>query len=347
MDAVEQITLVEHIRKRLGIYWPTHDGIPDASVWIYLLDQLATGMGAAFMRGEVSYVDIRYDAGSRTMSIECDGSVTTDGLCEICKGDISGLLMGYLDLGVDAYTMIAALSHRMEIATCRNGEWYAVQRRDGRVGALERLFPEVMGAGQRNIIRVSFIPSKDCYNDVDLDDVWSNESLAGLGNGLAARFPGLVVSLNGHRYHFYENGMQRMAAELLEPLGGGTLIYPKSVSRENVSLAFGAARRDDSHRRVFGRFYLNGREVKNQNVMGRIMGIAVNLLVDNGDICSSGYDFVFIVNVYCPDMHFNDEWRNAYNREGRNPNYRLASDTKYLNSKIAKCMLMAFKEYMR
>ena len=58
MDAVEQITVVEHIRKRLGMYWPTHDGIPDASVWIFFLDQLANEMGAAFMRGEASYVDI-------------------------------------------------------------------------------------------------------------------------------------------------------------------------------------------------------------------------------------------------------------------------------------------------
>ena len=36
MDAVKQITMVEHIRKRLGMYWPTHDAIPDASVWISL-----------------------------------------------------------------------------------------------------------------------------------------------------------------------------------------------------------------------------------------------------------------------------------------------------------------------
>ena len=33
MEAVNQISMVEHIRKRVGMYWPTHDGIPDASVW--------------------------------------------------------------------------------------------------------------------------------------------------------------------------------------------------------------------------------------------------------------------------------------------------------------------------
>ena len=79
MDAVKKISLVEHIRKRLGMYWPTHDGIPDASVWKFSLDQLANEMGAAFMRGEASYVDIRYDSGSKTMSIECDGRAATDG----------------------------------------------------------------------------------------------------------------------------------------------------------------------------------------------------------------------------------------------------------------------------
>ena len=123
----------------------------------FFLDQLANEMGAAFMRGKASYVDIRYDAGSKTMSMECDGAAATDDLCGICKGEVSSLLGGDRDLGGVDYAMITAMSHRMEIATCRNGEWYAVQRRDGRVGALERLFPEVMGAGQRNIIRVSFI----------------------------------------------------------------------------------------------------------------------------------------------------------------------------------------------
>lgn len=34
MDSVKQMGMVEHIRKRLGMYWPTHDAIADASVWI-------------------------------------------------------------------------------------------------------------------------------------------------------------------------------------------------------------------------------------------------------------------------------------------------------------------------
>ncbi len=40
MDSIKQMGMVEHIRKRLGMYWPTHDGIPDASVWIFFLDQM-------------------------------------------------------------------------------------------------------------------------------------------------------------------------------------------------------------------------------------------------------------------------------------------------------------------
>ena len=52
MDGVRQISMVENIRKRVGMYWPTHDGIPNASVWIFFLDQLANEMGATFMRGE-------------------------------------------------------------------------------------------------------------------------------------------------------------------------------------------------------------------------------------------------------------------------------------------------------
>ena len=345
MATVKQISMVEHIRKRLGMYWPTHDGIPDASVWIFFLDQLANEMGAAFMRGEASYVDIRYDAESNTMSIECDGSAVTDDLCGVCKGEVSSLLGGDRDLGGVDYAMITALSHRMEIATCRNGEWYAVQSVDGCVGVLERMLPEIMGTV--NCIRVSFTPSEQFYeSEKQIDDVWSNEALQGFGNCLAARCPGLAVSVNGRKY-VYNNGMKGLVEKLLEPLGGGTVMCHRSVKYGSVSFACGAARRDDSIRRVFGRLYLNGREVKNQNVMGRIMEIAANLLVDNGGFCASGYDFVFAVNGYCPDIHWTDEWRNTYNRESWNPNYNLDSAVVKLNSQIAKCMRMAFKEYMK
>ncbi len=344
MDAVEQISLVEHIRKRLGMYWPTRGGIPDARVWIFLLDQLANEMGAAFMRGEASYVDIRYDFGSKTMSIECDGRVATDDLCGVCKGKVSSLLGGdhYFD-GVD-YAMITALSRRMEIVTRRNGECYAVQSEYGYVGALERMFPEIICPA--NCVRVSFTPSEEFYrSDEQIDDVWSYLSLHGLGNSLAARCPGLAVSVNGRKY-VYKNGVQGLVEEVLEPLGGGTVMCPRSVTYGNVSFACGAARRDDSIRRVLGVFYLNGREVKNQNVMGRIMEMAVNLLVDNGGICASGYDFVFVANVCYPERDFYREWLNAYSEEGWNPNHNLDFETEKLNSQIAKCMLMAFKEYI-
>ena len=354
MDAANQISMVEHIRKRVGMYWLTHDGIPDASVWIFFLDQLANEMGAAFMRGEASYVDIRYDSGSKTMSIECDGRTATDDLCRICTGEVSSLLGGDSDLaGVD-YAMIAALSRRMEIVTSRNGEWYAVQCMDGQVGALERMFPAIMGA--ENCVRVSFTPAEEFYeSEEQIEDVWSYEALQGLGNGLAARCPGLVVSVNGKRY-VYKNGVQGLVEELLKPLGGGTLMSPRSVMRgfpegvwrENVSFACSAARRDDSIRRVFGKFYLNGREVKNQNVMGRIMEIAVNQLIDNCHHVSSGYDFVFVVNGYCPNMPLNKERIYAYDHETLYPIRGAAyPDLEKQKSQIAKCMLMAFKEHMK
>ena len=345
MDAVKQIGMIEHIRKRLGMYWPTHDGIPDESVWIFLLDQLANEMGAAVMRGEASYVDIRYCSESKTMSIECDGRVVTDDLRGICEGRVSSLLGGDRDLGGVDYAMITALSRRMEIEICRDGEWSAVQSVEGHVGGIQRLFPEIMG--KVNCVRVSFSPSDKFYDSEErIDEVWSNEGLQGFGNGLAARYPGLPVSVNGKEY-VYNNGMQGLVEKLLEPLGGETAMSPRSVTCGNVSFACGAAGRDDSIRRVFGRFYLNGREVKNQNVIGRIMEIAVNLLVDNGGIFASGYDFVFAANGYHPDMYFNDEWRVAYNGKDWNPNYCLNHVEEKLNSQIAKCMLMAFKEYMK
>jgi hypothetical protein len=346
MDAVKRMSMVEHIRKRVGMYWQTHDGIPDASVWIFFLDQLANEMGSAFMRGEASYVDIRYDNESKAMSIECDGSAVTDDLCGVCKGEVLSLLGGDRDLGGVDYAMITALSRRMEIVTCRNSEWSAVQCVDGHVGGIERMFPEIMGTANR--VRVSFTPSEQFYKiDEKFDRFWPDEVLKGLGSGLAARCPGLAVSVNSHRY-VYKNGVQGLVEELLKPLGGGTLMRPRSATYKNASLACGAVRRDDSIRRVFGKFYLNGREVKNQYVMGRIMEIAVNQLIDNCRHASSGYDFVFVVNGYCPDMYFNNERIYAYDHETWYQIHDHAyHDLGELNPQIAKCMLMAFKEYMK
>lgn len=346
MDGVRQISMVEHIRKRVGMYWQTHDGIPDESVWIFFLDQLANEMGAAFMRGEASYVDIRYDAESNTMSIECDGSAVTDDLCGVCKGEVSSLLGGDHDLGGVDYAMITALSRRMEIVTSRNGEWSAVKSVDGHVGGIERMFPEIMGTDNR--VRVSFTPSEQFYKtDEKFDRFWPDEVLKGLGSGLAARCPGLAVSVNSHRY-VYKNGVQGLVEELLKPLGGGTLMRPRSATYKNASLACGAVRRDDSIRRVFGKFYLNGRKVKNQYVMERIMEIAVNQLIDNCRHASSGYDFVFVGNGYYPDMYFNNERIYAYDHETKYSMYDYTySDLVKLDSQMAKCMLMAFKEYTK
>ncbi len=356
------MTTVEHIKARLGMYWPTHDGIPDRSVWVFLLAQLANEMGDAFMRGEASYVDIRYDSESKTMSIECDGSAVTDDLCGVCKGEDSNLLGGDRDFGGVDYAMITALSRRTEIIICRNGECSAVKSVDGHVvGAMERMFPEIMGAA--NYVRVIFSPSYQFYKSEErvdapqlfrkfrvgngIDEVWSDEALKGLANGLASRCPGLAVSVNGHKY-VYKNGVQGLVEKLLESLGGGTLMSPRSATRGKVSLACGAARRDDSIHRVLGKFYLNGREVKNQNVMGRIMEIAVNLLVDNGSFAPSGYDFVFVVHGYCPAIRIIDELIFAYDRDDWYPIHdHVYPDLEPLFPQIARCMLMAFKEYMK
>ena len=122
------------------MYWPTRDGIPDKSVWVFLLDQLANEMAEAFGRREISYVDIRVsdadarcDSGCKMMSIECDGTPRTDDLQGICMGQVKGILGEGRNLGFE-YAMINALSRFMEIETCKDGEWHAVQSVDGHVG---------------------------------------------------------------------------------------------------------------------------------------------------------------------------------------------------------------------
>ena len=194
MDTVEHISVVDHIRKRLGMYWLTRHDIPDKSVWMFLLDQLANDVVKAFRRGGVTYVDMRYAVQSRTMSFEYDGTGRIDELRELCEGGgVNRDFAGHSGFAGIGYPMMTALSRHVEIVTFTVGEWNAVQCRDGKVGAVEQLFPEVMGSDGRNLVRVNFVPSEDYLAEGDLEDVWSDESLQWYGNGLAAR----CLSLQG------------------------------------------------------------------------------------------------------------------------------------------------------
>ena len=179
------MTVVEHIRARLGMYWLTRDGIPDKSVWVFLLDQLANEMAEAFGCGEISYVDIRVsdadarcDSGCKMMSIECDGAPRTDDLQGICMGQVKGILGEGRNLGFE-YAMINALSRFMEIETCKDGEWNAVQSVDGHVGTVERLFPALMGAAGKKLVGIRFIPCEDYYRMIDLNDDQLDEDVQG------------------------------------------------------------------------------------------------------------------------------------------------------------------------
>ena len=350
MDTVEHVSVVDRIRKRLGMYWLTRDGIPDKSVWVFLLDQLANEMAEAFGRGEISYVDIRVsdadarcDSGCKMMSVECDGMPRTDDLQGICMGQVKGILGEGRNLGFE-YAMINALSRFMEIETCKDGEWIAVQSVDGHVGTVERLFPALMDTAGKKLVRIRFIPSKDYYRMIDLNDDQLDEVVQGLGNGLAARCPGLAVSANGHQY-IYDEGIQGYVKKHLESIDGTIFMQPRTSTCGNVSFSCGAVQRRSSIRRVFGKLLLNGRDVVNREIKEKIMRMAVEGLLDCQCLPSSGYDFVFAVDGQFPEMHFVEERSCCYSATGYvNDDDALLRQFLY---ETGCCMFNAFQEYMK
>ena len=349
MDTVEHISVVDHIRKRLGMYWLTRHDIPDKSVWMFLLDQLANEVVKTFKRKCVTYVDMRYAVQSRTMSFEYDGTGRIDELRELCEGGgVNRDFAGHSGFAGIGYPMMTALSRHVEIVTCTAGEWNAVQCRDGKVGAVEQLFPEVMGSDGRNLVRVNFVPSEDYLAEGDLEDVWSDESLQWYGNGLAARCPGLGVSVNGRKYFYPEKGMQGYVEERIVALGGKMLIPPRTGTCGNVDFACGAVEREDSIRRVFGKVFLNGREMKSRKIMERIMRMVTDCLFDCKEVSSVGYDFVFAVMGESPEA-LASELNYCYHLNRDIGNYDIDTDPcwRQLLRQMGWCMLKAFKEYMK
>ena len=83
--------------------------------------------------------------------------------------------------------------------------------------AMERLFPALMGTVGKKLVRIRFIPSEDYYRKIYLNDDLLDEVVQGLGNGLAARCPGLAVSVNGHQY-IYDEGIQGYVKKHLESM---------------------------------------------------------------------------------------------------------------------------------
>ena len=295
MTRMRTMTATEHIQKRLGMYWPTDaNGIPHKSLWPFLLVEFATEFAAAQRSGEVSRVDIRHATGGRSLSIECDGRARTNDLQGVCDGrKLRGLVRrGRSPFGGLAYAMANALSETMSLEVFDGREWKAIACKCGRSGRTETCVPDLMPDPDGNLVRVCFAPSARYCPKGMLKKVFSEEALQGIGENLACLHAGLCVCVNGRR-HLHPGGTQDWVEETARALGGGMVMPAATERRGGLSLFCAIVRRTDSHRRILGKVFLDGREVRCREILVKTMQMIHDCMSD-GDKAPDGCDCIFM-----------------------------------------------------
>ena len=298
MPNIRRLTAVKHIQERTGMYWPTgRDGIPHKSLWSFLLEEFATEFAAAQKRGKVSRIDIRHATDGRTISIECDGRAWTNDFQGFCNGKYlhsslvrHGCSKYYFGL---TYAMANALSDRMSLEVFDGCEWKGVKCNKGQSGCTERYLPNILPKPDGYVVRVCFTPSERYCPEGTLDEVWSEEALQGIGENLACLHPGLCVCVNGHRY-LHPGGTQDWVEEAAAALGGRTIMPATTARGQRASVSCAIVRRADSHRRIVGKVFMDGREVRCRDILAKTMRMIHDCMADSGK-APDGCDCVFLV----------------------------------------------------
>ena len=298
MPGIRRTTVVEHMRERTGMYWPTDaNGVPYKSLWSFLLEEFATEFATARKRGEVSRIDIKRAMDGQSLSIECDGRAWTNYFRGFCNGKYPfsclvrhGRSKYYLGL---TYAMANALSDRMSLEVFDRNEWNVATFKNGQCEYAGSCLPNLPQKPEGKVVRVSFTPSRRYCPEDALDEVWSEEALQGIGENLACLHPGLCVSVNGRSYlHF--GGTQDWVEEAAAALGGRTVMPATTASGRRASVSCAIVRREDSHRRIVGKVLMDGREVRCRGILIKTMRMIHDCMADSGKI-QDGCDCVFLV----------------------------------------------------
>ncbi len=295
MPNIRRVTVAEHIQTRTGMYWLTDaNGIPHKSLWPFLLEEFAMEFATAQKRGKVSSIDIQRAKGGKSISIECNGRAWTNNLRGVINGKYNLVRYGRSVFRGYAYAIAAALSEKLSLEVFDGSEWNVAAFVNGQCDYAGSYLPNLLPRPEGKVVRVSFTPSRQYCPEEALDEVWSEEALQGVGENLACLHPGLCVWVNGCR-HLHPCGTQDWVEEAARTLGGRTIMPPTTARGQRASVSCAIVRREDSHRRIVGKVFMDGREVRCRAILAKTMRMIHDCMSDSGN-APDGCDCVFWVS---------------------------------------------------
>lgn len=297
---MDNLTLIEHVKKRLGMYLPLHDGKLSDDAWNILLHELLANGIRAFVRGEAARLEIRHDQETGEVAIGHDGP---DGnMCQNIANALQGIDLHKIDQPQGdyytrydwlTYAILGALTKKMAVETYVDGEWRATVIRDGRIGVEERLLSGLLPTDTRSFVWVRFVIDSQYLQEDKGCSPYSLDLIEDLGKNLACMYPGLRMVVNGREYEF-PNGLVDVATERMAKLGSDVLMPARMVETKEMSLACGIVRRKNPGRKISGTAMVNGIKIKDRKILEGLMESVCDCLADCRQLRSCDYEFVFV-----------------------------------------------------
>ena len=297
---MNNLALIEHVKKRLGMYLPLHDGKLSDDAWNILLHELLAYGVRAFERGEATRLEIRCDQGTGEIAIGHDGP---DGnMCQYIANALQGVDLHKIDQPQGdyytrydwlTYAILGALTKKMTVETYADGEWRATVIRDGRIGVEERLLSGLLPTDTRQFVWVRFVIDSQYLPEDKGCSPYSLDLIEDLGKNLACMYPGLRMVVN-EREHVFPNGLVDVATERMAKLGSDVLMPARMVETKEMSLACGIVRRKNPGRRISGTAMVNGIKIKDRKILEGLMESVCDCLSDCRQLRSCDYEFVFV-----------------------------------------------------
>ena len=297
---MDNLTLIEHVKKRLGMYLPLHDGKLSDDAWNILLHELLADGVRAFERGASTRLEIRCDQETGEIAIGHDGP---DGnMCQYIANALQGIDLHKIDQPPGdyysrydwlTYAILGALTKKMTVETYVDGEWRATVIRDGRIGVEERLLSGLLPTDTRPFVWVRFVIDSQYLSEDKGCSPYSLDLIEDLGKNLACMYPGLRMVVNG-REHVFPNGLVDVATERMAKLGSDVLMPARMVETNGMSLACGIVRRKNSGRKISGTAMVNGYKIKDRKILEGLMESVCDCLSDCRQLRSFDYEFVFV-----------------------------------------------------